>query len=143
IPAVPSTWTRFAPVTLREAKIRSGISGGRAVRCRAMNAPSRTSEAAARPSVLAASQPCCAAGSTMVNTASIIAAVISSAPGTSMPARRPAPPSPPRTAGYVHAPPQPRAPVPADDPHRADRRDRADGQVDEEDPVPVQHLGED
>ena len=27
MPATLSTWTRLAPVTLREAKIRSGISG--------------------------------------------------------------------------------------------------------------------
>src|SRR6266581_263990 len=84
IPAVPSTWTRFEPVTLREAKMRSGISGCRAVFCRTMNP-------ASRPSVSPASQPRWAAGPTMVYTASIIAPVISSAPGTSAPARRPAP----------------------------------------------------
>ena len=38
-----------------------------------------------------ASQPCCAAGPTIVKTVSIIAPVTSTAPGTSAPARSPAP----------------------------------------------------
>ena len=78
-------------MTAREEKIRSGISGCRAVFCRTMNPPRSASVPAPMTRVLAASQPCWAAGSTMVNTPSIIAPVISSAPGTSAPARYPAP----------------------------------------------------
>src|SRR5437763_405278 len=125
MPATPRIWTRFAPVTARERKIRSGMSGRRAVACLTRNAPSRASEQAPSMRVLAASQPCWAAGSTIVNTPSIIAPVISSAPGTSAPA------------------PQAGAAVALDHPPGDDRRGRADRQVDEEDPVPAEDLGED
>ncbi len=66
-------------------------TGGAPSFCLTMKAPRSASEPAPRPSILAASQPCCAAGSTIVKTPSIIAPVIRSAPGTSAPARYPAP----------------------------------------------------
>ena len=50
-------WTRLAPETLRERKIRSGISGLAAVAWRTTNAASRASDTAPRPSVWAAPQP--------------------------------------------------------------------------------------
>jgi len=45
--------------------------------------------------------------------------------------------------GHVRARPVSSAAIPLDHPQRRDGGGRADRQVDEEDPVPVQHLGED
>ena len=56
----------MAPDTLRERKMRSGISGLRAVASRATNAASSTSDAAPSTSVWVAPQPSFAAGSTIV-----------------------------------------------------------------------------
>jgi hypothetical protein len=57
---------RFAPVTLRERKIRSGISGVAAFTSRATNAASRAIETAPGMSVVDAPQPSWAAGLTIV-----------------------------------------------------------------------------
>ena len=53
-------------MTLRERKIRSGISGLRAVASRATKAASSASDSAPSASVRPAPQPCSAAGSTIV-----------------------------------------------------------------------------
>ena len=66
IPPAPSAWIRFDPATLRERKIRSGISGVRAVASRATNAASSAIVSAPSTSVLVAPQPCSAAGLTIV-----------------------------------------------------------------------------
>ena len=66
IPATDSTWIRLAPVTLRERKIRSGISGFEAVASRARKMASSTIEMAPSKSVRLAPQPCSAAGLTIV-----------------------------------------------------------------------------
>jgi hypothetical protein len=52
-----SIWTTFAPETLRERRIRSGISGVLARVWRTKNAASMASDTAPRPSVRPASQP--------------------------------------------------------------------------------------
>ncbi len=91
MPAAPTTWIRFAPLTVREARIRSGISGCRAVSCRTANAASSASDSAPSPSVRPASQPSSAAGFTIVKTPSIIAPVIRTAPGKSAPSASPMP----------------------------------------------------
>ena len=57
IPATSSAWTTFAPETLRERKIRSGMSGFAARASRTMNATSSASETAPRPSVCGSAQP--------------------------------------------------------------------------------------
>ena len=46
MPATDTTWMTFAPLMLRERKIRSGTSGLRAVASRTTNAASRASETA-------------------------------------------------------------------------------------------------
>ena len=51
IPATNSAWIALAPETLRERKIRSGISGSRAVDSRTRKATSRASATAPNPSV--------------------------------------------------------------------------------------------
>jgi len=51
IPATMKVWTTFAPLTLRERKIRSGTSGSGAVASRRTKAATRASETAPRPSV--------------------------------------------------------------------------------------------
>jgi hypothetical protein len=66
MPATSSAWMMFAPETLRERKIRSGISGLRAVASRATNAAISASEPVPRPRVIGAPQPSLAAGSTIV-----------------------------------------------------------------------------
>ena len=66
MPATISAWIRFAPATLRERKIRSGISGLAAVASRATNSASSTSAALPSASVCADPQPCSAAGLTIV-----------------------------------------------------------------------------
>ena len=66
MPAAPTTCIRFAPATLRERRIRSGISGCAAVCSRSTNPASSTDATAAQPSVGAALQPCSAAGLTIV-----------------------------------------------------------------------------
>ncbi len=66
MPATETTWMRFAPVTLRERKMRSGMSGLLAVASRATNAASSASEIPTSTSVRGAPQPSSAAGSTMV-----------------------------------------------------------------------------
>src|SRR3954449_1797202 len=48
IPATSSAWTRLAPVTLRERKIRRGMSGVRAVASRSTKAASSASATAPR-----------------------------------------------------------------------------------------------
>ena len=57
MPATSSAWITFAPETLRERKIRSGISGVRAVASRMTNAASSASDTAPRISVVGAPQP--------------------------------------------------------------------------------------
>jgi hypothetical protein len=66
IPATMKAWIALAPETLRERKIRSGMSGLRAVASRARNAASSTRAPAPSSSVRVAPQPSRAAGSTMV-----------------------------------------------------------------------------
>ena len=66
IPATDSTWIRFAPDTVRERKIRSGISGVRAVASRATKATRSAIATAPSASVSPASQPFSAAGLTIV-----------------------------------------------------------------------------
>ena len=66
MPTTSRPWTRFAPLTARERKIRSGTSGVFAVASRATKNASSASAVAPRPSVVAAPQPCSAAGSTIV-----------------------------------------------------------------------------
>jgi hypothetical protein len=66
IPATRRTWIALAPETLRERKMRSGISGVRAVASRRMNAPSSASAMAPSTSVVVAPQPSSAAGLTIV-----------------------------------------------------------------------------
>ena len=51
IPATVNAWIRLAPLTLRERKIRSGISGVRAVASRATNATSSATAIAPSSSV--------------------------------------------------------------------------------------------
>ena len=123
-PATISTWTTFAPVTLRERKIRSGISGVRGgvlaqdeareqrERDRAQDQRLRRAPAVARPA------------STIVYTPSISELVISTAPGTSAP--------------FV----EPDALVVLDQPAGQHRGRDADRHVHEEDPVPADRLGE-
>ena len=100
MPATRSACSAFAPETLRERKIRSGISGVPAVASRAMNAASSASDTTPNPSAPVEPQPSSAAGWTIVYTASISAPVISTAPGMSAPWARPMPLSRPisRTA---------------------------------------------
>jgi hypothetical protein len=57
IPATNSAWIAFAPETLRERKIRSGMSGSRAVLSRTRKATSRASETAPNPRVRPEAQP--------------------------------------------------------------------------------------
>ena len=57
MPATTTTWTRFAPATLRERKIRSGISGFDPRAWRATKPASSTSETAPRPTVCSEPQP--------------------------------------------------------------------------------------
>ena len=57
MPATSSACITLAPDTFRERKIRSGISGLRAVASRAMNAASRSSDTAPSPSVRPSPQP--------------------------------------------------------------------------------------
>ena len=125
MPAVPSTWTRFAPVTAREEKIRSGINGWRAV---FLPDDESTKER----------QRAC--------------------PQAEHPGRQPAllrrgiddrEDSKHHRAGdqkrpwHISTRPVSGAAIALDHPQRRDSGGRADRQVDEEDPVPVQRLGED
>ena len=57
IPATIRIWTRFAPVTIRERKIRSGTSGFAASRWRTTNATSSPSATAPKPIVCSDPQP--------------------------------------------------------------------------------------
>ena len=91
MPDADSAWIRFAPVSVRERKIRSGTSGLAAVASRTMKPARRTSVTAPNTTVRGAVQPSSAAGLTMVNTPTISAAVISTAPGTSVPRPSPRP----------------------------------------------------
>ncbi|CAM5612171.1 hypothetical protein SCYAM73S_03471 [Streptomyces cyaneofuscatus] len=91
--ATISIWTTLAPDTLRERRMRSGISGVRAVAWRRTNPASRASASAPRPSVRAEAQRDVSTPTT-VEIPSIRPAVTSRAPATSAPA------SPwPRSAG--------------------------------------------
>ena len=66
IPATNSAWIALAPETLRERKIRSGISGSRAVDSRTRKATSSATATAANPRVRPEVQPVSAAGLTIV-----------------------------------------------------------------------------
>ena len=54
---IARTWTRLAPETLRERKMRNGSSGLAAIACRATNPASRAPATAAQPIVCAEPQP--------------------------------------------------------------------------------------
>ena len=91
IPATNRAWIALAPATLRERKIRSGISGLLAVASRTRNATSSAIAPAPRTSVRVAPQPSSAAGSTIVYTSSISEAVTRTAPRMSAPLPKPTP----------------------------------------------------
>ena len=57
MPATMSTWIRFATAILRSARIRSGMSGFRAVIWRTMNRRSSATDTAPKASVRPASHP--------------------------------------------------------------------------------------
>ena len=60
-PATIRIWIRFAPATLRERRMRGGISGWRAVTCRTAKPASSAIEIAPIASVPAEPQPWSAA----------------------------------------------------------------------------------
>ena len=66
IPATVNAWITLAPETLRERKIRSGISGLPARASRTTKAASSASETAPSPSAWPEPQPSSAAGLTIV-----------------------------------------------------------------------------
>ena len=66
MPATDSTWIRLAEATLRERKMRSGMSGLLAVASRARKPSSSAAEAPPSASVRPAPQPSSAAGLTIV-----------------------------------------------------------------------------
>ena len=66
IPATTSAWMAFAPDTVRERKMRSGMSGSRAVASRTRKAASSARARPPRRRVEPAPQPSLAAGSTIV-----------------------------------------------------------------------------
>ena len=125
MPATDSAWTRFAPghgARAEDAQRHQRVAGRRLADDEGDQ--QRRRRRRRRPACAPAPQPSSAAGLTIVYTPSISAPVTSTAPGTSAPARSPCRGRRPAGACAAHG------------------RDDADRQVDEEDPVPVDDLGD-
>jgi hypothetical protein len=114
----------FAPATVPRRKIRKGTSGATARCSMITNAPSSAAAAAKTPSVRAEAQPLDSA-STIAYTAAVSPVVTVAAPGSSKL----------RCATAAR--------LSGDQPERQEGRDDPDRDIDEQDPLPAQRVGDD